>query len=87
MAGPYEVRIRASAEKELRAIGHRADQQRLVERIEALGHDPRPPGCVKLTGANAYRVRQGRYRIVYTVADAVLTVEVVRIGHRRDVYR
>jgi mRNA interferase RelE/StbE len=58
-----------------------------VARIEALVDDPRPPGCTKLSGQEAYRVRQGTYRIVYTVADDVLVVEVVKVGNRRDVYR
>ena len=83
----YRVEISRSAAKEIRAIGRKADRRRVVDRIGALAHDPRPPGCSKLTGSEAYRIRQGVYRIVYTVADDVLTVEVVRVGHRRDVYR
>ncbi len=53
----------------------------------ALADDPRPPGCTKLSGQEAYRVRQGEHRIIYTVADEVLVVEVVKVGNRRDVYR
>jgi mRNA interferase RelE/StbE len=59
----------------------------VVERIGALADNPRSPGCTKLSGRDACWVRQGEYRIVYTVADDVLVVEVVTVGHRRDVYR
>jgi mRNA interferase RelE/StbE len=83
----YRVELKRSAAKEVRAIPRKKDRQRVVERIEALAEDPRPPGCVKLTGREAYRIRQGAYRIVYTVEDEVLVVEVVKVGHRRDVYR
>ena len=83
----YRIEIKTSAAKEIRAIGRKGDRQRVVGRIEALAIDPRPPGCTKLSGKEAYRVRQGAYRIVYTVADDVLVVEVVNVGHRRDVYR
>jgi mRNA interferase RelE/StbE len=59
-----------------------------VRRIQALAAEARPPGCEKLSGSeDRYRVRQGRYRVVYHVDDPSLTVTVVKIGHRRDVYR
>lgn len=83
----YRIEIKRSAAKEIRAISLKKDRQRVVARIEALAEDPRPPGCTKLAGQEAYRVRQGTYRIVYTVADDLLVVEVVRVGNRRDVYR
>lgn len=83
----YRIEIKRSAAKELRAIGRKKDRQRVVDRIRALVDDPRPPGCTKLTGQEAYRVRQGEYRIVYTVADHILVVEVVKVGNRRDIYR
>ena len=86
MAG-YSVEIKRSALKELDAIPQKTIRQRIVRRIRALGVEPRSPGCEKLTGQDRYRVRQGDYRIVYEVADDVLTVVVVRIGHRNDVYR
>lgn len=87
MPGRYRVEIKRSAAKEIRAISRKKDRQRVVARIEALADDPRPPGCTKLSGREAYRIRQGLYRVVYTVADEVLVVEVVKVGHRRDVYR
>ena len=83
----YRIEIKRSAAKEIRAISRKKDRQRVVERIETLADDPRPPGCTKLTGREAYRIRQGAYRIVYTIEDAILLVEVVKVGHRRDVYR
>jgi mRNA interferase RelE/StbE len=83
----YRIEIKRSAANEIRAIRRKTDRQRVVARIEALGDDPRPPGCTKLSGREAYRVRQGTYRIVYTVADDVLVVEVVKVGNRRDAYR
>ena len=85
--GRYRVEIKASAAKEIRAIGQKRQRQRVVARIEALAEEPRPPGCVKLSGREAYRVRQRAYRIVYTVDDDRLVVEVIKVGHRSDVYR
>lgn len=82
----YELRFKPSVAKDLRGVP-RADVQRILARIEALRDDPRPPGSEKLSGQDRYRVRQGQYRILYTVADAELIVEVVKVGHRRDVYR
>lgn len=61
----YRIEIKRSAEKDIRAISRKKDRQRVVARIEALANAPRPPGCTKLSGQEAYRVRQGEYRIVY----------------------
>ena len=84
----YSVRIKTSAVKEIKAIPTKRERQRIVNRISALADDPRPLGCQKLAGGeNRFRVRQGRYRIVYSVEDSELIVEVVRVGHRKDVYR
>jgi mRNA interferase RelE/StbE len=65
----------------------RSDVQRILTRIEALRDDPRPPGSEKLSEQDRYRVRQGQYRILYSVEDAELIVDVVKDGHRREVYR
>ena len=86
-SGWYRIEIKRSAAKEITTIARKADRQRVVERIAALADDPRPPGSTKLSGQEAYRVRQGAYRVLYTIDDAVLVVEVVKVGHRRDVYR
>ena len=83
----YSVRIKRSALKELETVGTKADRRRIVERIRALAQDPRPIGAQKLSGRERYRLRQGRYRILYTIHDDILTVQVVRIARRRDVYR
>ena len=84
--GSYGVEIRRSAIKELDAIAT-ADLGRMMSRIRALGSNPRPPGSEKLTGAEQHRVRQGAYRILYEVDDTRRTVTIVKIGHRREVYR
>ena len=83
----YRVFIKPSAVKELRKIPTKKDRRRLVERIQALASDPRPPGCRKLSGRDRYRLRQGAYRILYSIEDDQLTIWVVKIGHRKDVYR
>jgi len=73
--------------KELEAVGTKRDRKRIVAKIRSLANSPRPPGCQKLSGANKFRVRQGSYRIVYSVDHDRLVVSIVRIGHRRDIYR
>ncbi len=83
----YELLIKPSAAKELEAVGRKSDRTRIVDKIFNLRVDPRPPGCEKLTGQDRYRLRQGQYRILYVVDDAEHVVTVVKIGHRRDVYR
>jgi len=84
----YSLRIKTSAGRELEDVGSRRDRDRIVSRIRALGSDPRPNGCERLAGAsNAWRVRQGDYRILYTVDDEARVVDVFKIGHRREVYR
>ena len=86
MAG-YELRFKPSVAKDLRGIP-KADVRRILNRIEALRDDPRAPGCEKLAGGDElYRVRQGTYRIVYAIRDVRVVVEVIRVGHRREVYR
>ena len=82
----YRVLIKASAAKELEALP-RKHRVALARRIDALGGDPRPPGCQKLSGDEKYRIRQGSYRILYIIEDRDIVVVIVKIGHRRDVYR
>jgi len=84
--GSYELVFRRSVAKDLRRFP-REDVRRILQRIRALASDPRPPGCEKLSGLERYRVRQGVYRIVYEIEDDRLIVLVVKVGHRRDVYR
>jgi mRNA interferase RelE/StbE len=83
----YSIRIKKTARKELEAINTKADRLRIVKRIQLLADDPRPIGSRKLSGRERYWLRQGRYRILYTIEDAVLTVYVIKVGHRKDVYQ
>jgi mRNA interferase RelE/StbE len=82
----YRLAFKSSVARDLRAIPN-ADVARLLARIQALAENPRPPGCEKLSGLPRYRIRQGVYRIVYEIQDEQLVVLVVKLGHRRDVYR
>lgn len=82
----YRLLIKPSAATELEDLPRR-DRTRIVRRIGQLAGNPRPPGCEKLSGREQYRVRQGDFRIVYSIDDAGPSVLVVKIGHRRDVYR
>lgn len=82
----YRVHFKASVEKDFAAIPKR-DLKRILKRIEGLAANPRPWGCEKLTGQERYRLRQGRYRIVYSIQEDELTVWVVKVGHRKDIYR
>jgi len=81
------IRIKKTAHKDLEAINTKADRLRVVKRIQSLADDSRPIGSRKLSGRERYPVRQGRYRILYTIEDAVLTVYVIKIGYRKDIYR
>ncbi len=84
----YSVFIKRSAAREIEAVDQKKGRARLVERIRALGVDPRAPGCEKLAGPDdLYRVRVGPFRIVYVIDDKAAEVHVVKVGHRRDVYR
>ncbi len=82
----YKVYFKASVEKDFTAIPKK-DLKKILRRIEELAGNPRPSGCEKLTGQERYRLRQGRYRIVYSIRDDELTVWVVKVGHRKDIYR
>ena len=84
----YRLLIKPSAVKEIEAIGSKRDRRRIVKRVQSLAADPRPIGCEKLAGAGAlFRIRQGNYRILYLMDDSKRTVNVVKIGHRREIYR
>ncbi len=83
----YSLRIKKSARKELASIATKADRRRIITRIRSLADNPRPPGALKLSGLERYRIRQGRYRILYTIEDTVLTVHVIKIGDRKNIYR
>lgn len=86
----YRVEFTTSAAKELRKL-RKSIQPKLMkaigDRIDELADEPKPPGAEKVEGYEYWRVRSGDYRIVYSVEDEVLTVVIVRVGHRREVYR
>ncbi len=82
----YSLQIKRSAVKEVEALPLK-DRRRIVRKIQALARNPRPEGCEKLSGQDKYRLRQGDYRILYSVDDAAEAAVIVKIGHRRDVYR
>lgn len=82
----YSVLIKPSAAKELEELPIKT-RRKVVARVVGLADDPRPRGCVKLSGEEKYRLRQGDLRILYEINDDDLTVTLVKIGHRRNVYR
>ena len=82
----YEIVLRKSVRKDLEPIPKR-DVQRILTDIAALANDPRPPQSCKLSGSEKYRLRCGTYRVLYEIQDAVLIVCLVKVGHRREVYR
>jgi mRNA interferase RelE/StbE len=82
----YRILIKPSAIKELKKIPKR-ELNKITDRIQALSKDPRPPGCEKLAAQNAFRIRHGSYRIIYTIEDDKLIIIVIKVGHRRDIYR
>ena len=82
----YELVIKRSVAKDLRAIPN-SDVAKLLPRIRALADEPRPQGCEKLSGLERYRIRQGDYRIIYEIQQQRLLVLIVKVGHRKDVYK
>lgn len=84
--GKYSIFFRKSVNSDFKQIPTH-DLQRILHRIFELAEDPRPHGSEKLSGLEWYRVRQGKYRIVYSIQDDALTVWIVKVGHRKDVYR
>ena len=85
----YRLLVKASAAKEeIEALGTKADRQKVIERIQALGADPRAEGSEKLAGyTDRYRVRQGQYRIIYLIDDRQHEITIFKVGHPKDVYR
>lgn len=81
----YKIEIKKSAYKELKSIPKK-DIIRILSKIESLADNPRPKDCAKLSTLERYRIRQGNYRILYSIENEILTIYVVKIGHRKDVY-
>ena len=82
----FKVYFKKSVEKDFKGIP-RSDLQKILRKIQQLQNNPRPSGSEKLTGQERYRIRQGSYRIVYSIQDNELTVWVVKVGHRKEIYR
>ncbi len=82
----YKIVFKSSVAKELRSIPNN-DVKKILQRIDELADNPRADGCIKLSGEEKYRVRQGMYRIVYEIRDETLVVNVVKIGHRSSIYK
>ncbi|MGO8735754.1 MAG: type II toxin-antitoxin system RelE family toxin [Terriglobia bacterium] len=84
--GSYKILIKPSAVKEIEAVPQR-DRQRLITQIQGLSTNPRPPDFVKLSGQDRFRLRQGVYRLVYSVNDDEPSILIVKVGRRKEVYR
>ena len=84
--GKYRIEVKKSAAKELSKIPKKA-LIRILDRISSLSDDPRPEGSIKLTNQEKYRLRIGKYRLLYRINDNILTVYIVKAGHRKDICR
>lgn len=82
----YKITVKKSAAKELEDIPKK-DLQKIIKRIQSLAQNPRPQGAQKIPGQQHFRVRQGDYRIIYSIDDKALVVDIVKVGHRREIYR
>lgn len=81
----YSVTISKTAQKQLDKLADNIANP-LIEVIQSLANNPRPHGYIKLKGRDGYRIRKGNYRIIYDIFDAVLIIDVVAVGHRKDIY-
>jgi mRNA interferase RelE/StbE len=84
--GRYAVELADSARRDLKKLSRQAKDE-ILAAIDELAEEPRPRGCKKVKGVDAYRIRVGSYRVIYRIFDVQLLVIVVRMGHRREVYR
>ncbi len=84
--GRYKILIKKSAAEELDKI-RKKDLLKIIERIQKLVLNPRPQGCQKLSLLERYRLRQGNYRIIYFISDKDFEIHIIKIGHRREVYK
>lgn len=82
----YKLLFKRSVASDLRSVPKK-DLAKILRRIQKLAADPRPRGCEKLSGGERYRVRQGVYRIIYKVNDDEVCIVVVKVAHRKEVYR
>jgi len=82
----YKIEIKKSAQKEIFSL-QRNDLNNIVKKISSLSKNPRPDGCKKLSADEKYRVRVGNFRILYSIEDDILVIYVVKVGHRKNVYK
>ncbi len=82
----YEISVKKSAIKELENIPKK-ELQKLVKKIQALSEEPRPQGSQKLSHKEQYRIRQGDYRTIYSIDHDNLNVYIIKVGHRKEIYR
>ena len=83
----YKIKWRPSTKKDLKGIS-KTDVHRIIGAVEGLSEIPRPPGSAKLSGSDlTYRIRVGNYRVIYEIHDEAILIDVVKVGHRKDVYR
>ena len=82
----YKIEVKKSAERELRHLPKQS-LQKIIGKIKALADDPHPADSIKLSNQEKYRLRVGRYRVLYQVENDILTIIIVKIGHRKGVYR
>lgn len=82
----YKIEVKKSAEKELRKIPKK-ELIKIIDQIGSLSDNPHPPGSKKLTNQEKYRIRIGNYRVLYKVEDEILTIFVIKVGHRKEIYR
>lgn len=82
----YNIEIKKSAAKEISKLP-KQELKRVVEKIKLLAENPRPDGCKKLSGDEKYRLRVGNYRVLYRIEDDLLIIYVVKVGHRKEIYK
>jgi mRNA interferase RelE/StbE len=82
----YKITFKKSVAKDLRVVP-KSDIQKILSKIDSLAANPHGEGCIKLSGKENYRVRQGLYRIIYEIKDGQLVVSVVKVAHRSHVYK
>jgi mRNA interferase RelE/StbE len=82
----YKIEMKKSSVKELNSLPPK-DIKKIIKRILTLAVNPKPSGCIKLTNREDYRIRSGNYRIIYSINNDILVIEVIKIGHRKEIYR
>jgi mRNA interferase RelE/StbE len=82
----YKVTFKKSVSKDLKSVP-KSDVKKILLKVDSLAVNPRREGAVKLSGQEMYRIRQGLYRIIYEIRDSELVIQVIKLGHRSDVYK